>query len=228
MTRSVSWAGALLLAVIAVAVPGESAAQPRPAPRPAPAAPDPLRLRGLAELAGFTFTASESFEAVLGTRSGTLFGGGVEVILPQRIFASLRASRFQKDGQRVFVFEGETFDLGIDTTVRITPVEVTGGYRFAGAASRIAPYVGAGLGWHRYEETSESAEDDENVNETHQGYHLLGGVEARIARWFGLAGEIQWTTVPDALAQEPNAVSTAFGETNLGGVGFRVKFVVGR
>jgi hypothetical protein len=39
---------------------------------------------------------------------------------------------------------------------------------------------------------------------------------------------VQWSTVPDALGQDPNGVSAAFDETNLGGVAFRVKFIVGR
>jgi opacity protein-like surface antigen len=184
--------------------------------------------RGIVDLGATTFSASESFEAILGTATGTVFGGGGEVILPQQVFASVRASRFQKSGERVFVFEGETMGLGIDTTVRVTPIELTGGYRFGNLNRRFVPYAGAGIGWHRYEETSEFAEDSENVKETFRGYHLLGGAEFRIARWFGVGGEFQWTTVPDALGQDGNGVSAAFEENDLGGTAFRVRFVVGR
>lgn len=184
--------------------------------------------RGIIEVGATMFTASNSFEAILGTATGTVFGGGGELILPQQVFASVRVSRFQRSGERAFVFEGETFGLGIDTTVRVTPIEVTGGYRFGDLNRRLVPYVGAGIGWHRYQETSEFADDDENVRETFQGYHLLGGAEFRVTRWFGVGGEFQWTTVPDALGQDPNGVSAAFEETNLGGTAFRVRFVVGR
>jgi opacity protein-like surface antigen len=184
--------------------------------------------RGIIEVGAAMFTASDSFEAIFGTATGTVFGGGGEVILPQQVFASVRASRFQRSGERAFLFEGETFGLGVDTTVRVTPIEVTGGYRFGDLTRRFVPYVGAGMGWHRYQETSEFADDDENVTETFQGYHLLGGAEFRITRWFGVGGEFQWTTVPDALGQDPNGVSAAFEETNLGGTAFRVRFVVGR
>jgi opacity protein-like surface antigen len=177
---------------------------------------------------GLTFSAAESFEAVLGTRSGTLFGGGGEVVLPQRVFARFGVSRFEQTGERVFVSGGETFGLGIDTTIRIIPIELTGGYRFGGGNDRVVPFVGGGIGWHRYQETSEFADDDENVEDTHNGYHLLGGAEVRLLRWFGVGGEVQWSTVPDALGQDQNGVSAAFEETNLGGVGFRVKFVIGR
>jgi opacity protein-like surface antigen len=201
--------------------PSSGLAQP-----PQSTAPPSLAVRGFADLGGFSFAAAESFEAVLGSRSGAIFGGGGEVVLPQGIVAGLRVSRFQKTGERVFVFENETFPLGIPATIRITPIEILGGYRF-GSTSRVVPYVGGGVGWHRYEETSDFATDEENVNETHTGYHLLGGAEFRLLRWFGVGGEVQWTTVPDALGQDPNGVSAAFDETNLGGVAFRVKFVVG-
>jgi opacity protein-like surface antigen len=184
--------------------------------------------RGFFDVGATTFTASQSFEAILGSATGTVFGGGGDVVLPQRIFGRVRASRFGKTGQRVFVFEGETFDLGIETNVRIAPVDVTGGYRFFDADRRVVPYLGAGLGWHRYEETSEFAEDDENVDERHRGYHVLGGAEVRLARWLGVGGELQWTTVPEALGQDPNGVSAAFEETDLGGVSFRVNVIVGR
>ena len=194
---------------------------------PASQAPPTPSVRGFADVGAFSFAAEQSFEAVLGSRTGTLFGGGGEVVLSQRIFAGLRVSRFQNDGERIFVFEDETFGLGIDTTIRVTPIEVTAGYRFP-LAGRVVPYAGGGVGWHRYDETSEFATDEENVSETHRGYHLLGGAEVRLARWFGAGGEIQWTTVPDALGQHPNGASAVFDETNLGGIAFRVKFVVGR
>jgi opacity protein-like surface antigen len=212
---------------VAMAGPTAAAAQVRPAPPPQPAA-QPLALRGFVDIGALAFNAVDSFEAVLGSRSGTLFGGGGELVLPQRIVAGVRISRFKKDGERVFVFNDETFPLGIDTTVQITPVEVTGGYRFGRATRRLVPYFGGGVGWHHYQETSEFAEDDENVDETHVGYHLLGGAEARVARWVAVGGEVQWSTVPDALGQDPNGVSAAFNETNLGGIAFRVKFVIGR
>jgi opacity protein-like surface antigen len=184
--------------------------------------------RGFFDVGAVTFTASQSFETILGTRTGTIFGGGGEVVLPVGIFAGVRASKFQKTGERAFVFEGETFPLGIETTIRIRPFEISGGYRFGSLDRRVVPYAGGGIGWHRYEETSEFAEDDENVDETFRGYHLLGGAELRVARWFAVAGEFQWTTVQDALGQDPNGVSAAFGETDLGGTAFRVRFVIGR
>jgi len=216
----------LVLALLVWLVPVFASAQ-QPAP-PRPVSDEPFSVRGFADIGGVSFSAADSFEAVLGTRSGMVFGGGGEVVLPQRLFVGVRASRFEKTGERVFVFDDEVFGLGIDTTVTVTPIELTGGYRFGGMANRVIPYVGGGVGWHRYEETSEFATDDENVKETHTGYHLLGGAEVRLARWFGVGGEAQWTTVPDALGGDPNSVAAAFDESNLGGFSFRVKFVVGQ
>jgi hypothetical protein len=149
-----------------------------------------------------------------------LNGGGIELQLPHRLFAGLHVSRFRKDGERVFVFEGETFPLGISTTVAVTPIEVTGGYRFVNPRRRWTPYAGGGAGVYRY------AEDD--VGESHRSLHVLGGAELRMARWLHVAGEVQWTTVPDALGQDPNSVSGEFGESDLGGTTVRIKIVVGR
>jgi hypothetical protein len=56
----------------------------------------------------------------------------------------------------------------------------------------------------------------------------MGGAEVRIRRWLGVAGEAQFTTVPDALGTNATGVSSTFGETNLGGATFRAKVVIGR
>lgn len=190
-------------------------------------AQEDVAIRGFADAGARTFTAAQSFAAILGSDRGLVFGGGVEVVTPFRIFASLRASRFSDTGERVFIFNEEQFELGIPATITVVPVEVTGGYRFD-YGQRFVPYAGAGIGWHRYRETSEFAEDSENVEETFRGFQLLGGVEFGFARWIGAAGEVQWATVPDALSGDPNGVATEFGEDDLGGVTVRFKIVVGR
>lgn len=184
--------------------------------------------RGFADVGGVRFTAADSFKAVLGTQSGVVFGGGVEGIFAHNYFVSIHASRFQKDGTRVFVLNDQVFDLGIPTTIRVTPIDVSGGYRFLVGRRNVVPYAGGGVGWYRYSEESDFAASDENVKDTNIGYHVLGGAEVRISRLFGVAGEVQWATVPDALGQDPNSASAAFDETDLGGVTFRIKIVVGR
>ena len=177
-------------------------------------------IRATAAVGATAFAASQSFEAVLGSGTGVVYGGGVEMRLPYRLYAGVQVTRFRAQGERVFVFGGETFPLGIPTTVTIMPVEVTAGYRFVNPRTRFTPYVGGGAGLYRH------AEDD--VSERHRSLHVLGGTEFRIARWLHVAGEAQWTTVPDALGQDPNSVSAEFGESDLGGTTFRIKIVIGR
>ena len=54
------------------------------------------------------FTATESFDAILGTTSGPIFGGGARVGLPWGgLFADVGAWRFHGEGERAFVFDGE-------------------------------------------------------------------------------------------------------------------------
>jgi opacity protein-like surface antigen len=185
------------------------------------------QVRGFADVGATAFSAAESFETILGSRSGLVLGGGVEAMLPMNLFVNVRASRFRKTGERVFMFEGERFGLGIPATITITPVQFTAGYRHD-RGWRVVPYGGGGVGRHQYEETSDFAEGGENVKESSTGYHLLGGAEVRVSRWAAVAGEAEWATVPDALGEDPNGVSSAFDETDLGGATFRLKVVIGR
>ena len=216
-------------ALIVLAIDGGTAlAQTRPAPRPLPPPADPFGFRGFADVGGTRFSASQSFEAVLGTATGMLFGGGAEALFSGRVFVNVRVSRFEHSGERVFVSGGTQFPLGIPSTVTITPIEVSAGYRVVRPRWRVVPYAGGGIGWYGYAETSEFATDEENVSERFTGYHVLGGVEFPLSRWIGIAGEAQWATVPDALGQDPNSVAREFGESNLGGTTFRVKLVIGR
>lgn len=220
---------ALAALITVVCVAGAAEAQTRTAQRPAPPPPQPaVGLRGFADFGATSFTASKSFEAVLGSAGGTVFGGGVEVVLMRNIFVNLRASRFQASGERVFISGGTQFNLGIDTKVTVTPVELSAGYRLIRPRWPVIPYGGGGIGWHGYEETSAFATDAENIKERFTGYQLLGGVEFRIRRWIAAAAETQWATVPDALGQDPNGVSRELGDTNLGGVTLRAKVIIGR
>ena len=187
-----------------------------------------IGFRGFGDVGGTRFAAAKSFDAVLGTHTGLVFGGGVEALLTPGIFVGVLASRFQKDGTRVFVLGDQVFDLGIATRVRVTPIQVTGGYRFRVGRRHVVPYLGGGVGWFRYSETSDFADSSEDVAETFTGYHVLGGAEWRVRRNVGVAGEAEWSMVHDALGQNPTGVSAAFNETDLGGVTFRVKVIVGR
>ena len=210
---------------------------------PARAQSDGVGIRGFALVGNMTFTAKESFDAVLGTNKSVIYGGGAEVLLPfmmeplapnksERVFVghffgSLGAWQFKRDGERVFVDPNdEIFRLGIPVTVTITPLEVTAGYRFSRMTRRVAPYVGVGYSSYRYRETSAFADDDENVDERFGGVHVLGGADVRVVRWLAIAGEVAYASISEALGE--GGVSKHFGEDNLGGLSLRLKISVGR
>jgi len=269
-------------ATVPAASPPATAPQAPPAtgsrtPAPAPAASGPaIGLFGFGHWGYTAFAASESFEAVLGSSSGPVWGGGVMVAFAGgRFFAQVSAERFSADGERVFVSEGEVFPLGIPLTVEVTPLEFTAGYRFvprprqkrplppppppreifkpanpapgSGTAARPAPpppppppparasaapsrswvpYAGGGVGLLSYSESSSFGDASEEVDESFTSYHVLGGVDFRITRWFGAGVEAAYRWVPDALGE--SGVSAEFGEEDLGGATIRVRVIVGR
>ena len=208
-------------------LPAAAAAQARTPARRSP--PEPaVRVRAIVEGGARTFTASQSFDAVLGSHAGIVFGAGAEALFGRNLFVSYDVSRFQQDGERVVVANGEAFPIGIDTTISIVPIEVSAGWRFTKPRRTVIPYLGGGLGWHRYKETSEFATADEDVQFTKMGFQLLGGAEWRASRWLGVAGEAAWMSVPNAFDGGATSAAAAFGEDNLGGAVFRVKAVIGR
>jgi len=185
-----------------------------------------LGLRGYGSVGTTLFTASDSFNAVLGTDRLTTYGGGIEVTEGSALlgFGAWRAS---KDGQRVFVGpDGDVFPLGIPLEATLTGIEVTGAWRFRRVSSRFIPYAGGGYTSLQYKEASSTDDDEEDFDDRFHGFHILGGVDVRLRSWLGVAGEVVWTSVPDAIGE--SGASQAFDETNLGGTSIRVKVVVGR
>jgi hypothetical protein len=187
-----------------------------------------LETRGFGDLGVTFFTARDSFKAILGSSNGIVFGGGGGVVLPQQFFVDVRASRFKKDGKRIVVAGGEVFDLGIPTTVTITPIEITAGYRFGRQRDLTRPYAGGGISVYRYSEGDQFATSSEAASETFTGFHLLAGIERRVQKYVGLAGEAAYAVVPDALGQNAGSAGSAYGETDLGGATIRLKVVIGR
>jgi hypothetical protein len=196
-------------------------------PAAAQAPREPLSLQGYGMAGAMIFTASQSFEAVLDTDRGGIFGGGLRLVIPGGPYLDVGAWRFSKDGERAFISDaGAVFPLGIPLTVTMTPLEITGGWRFPGLLGRVTPYAGGGFTSLRYEETSEFAGDGENVSERFNGYHFTGGADVRLARWVAIGGDVTWTSVGDAIGE--GGVSQAFEEDDLGGTSFRVRFILGR
>lgn len=186
-----------------------------------------IDIKGYGMVGSVNFAAADSFEAVLGSSSGTLFGGGAEVGLPfGGLYVGVGGWRYEQDGERVFVSGGQVFPLGIPVTVQVTPIEITGGWRFRNLSRRFVPYAGAGWSSYGYKETSEFAEASEDVDERYSGFHILAGAEFRLTTWLGVGGEVAWARIPDALGE--SGVSEVFGETDLGGTSLRLKISLGR
>jgi hypothetical protein len=214
-------------------------AKPAPTQKPATApARDAIGIRGFFTVGQFAASARDTFEAVLETNTGMTFGGGGHVLLPRGFYAEVAAWRFREEGERVFVGPNqEVFPLGIPLEITLTPLEVTGGWRYRHCPRRpkapvvacrpsVVPYLGGGWSSYRYQETSEFANDEENVDARFNGFHVLGGAEFRVLQWLAVGGEVAWSSVPDALGA--GGVSEAFDETNLGGTSLRLKVSIGR
>ncbi len=201
--------------VLGLALAAPAAAQ-RPAPRPvAPPAP-------AVSIRGFVVATEQSVAAI-----GPFFGGGVQVVIHDSFFVEVSVSRYRQTGERAYLSGGKAFQLGIPLTATITPLEVTGGYRFRlRRYPKLRPYLAVGVGSYSYQETSQFAEAGEDVDARHAGVVANGGAEFRLQRWVGLAVDVQYTHVPGILGT--GGVSQQAGESDLGGVAARVKLVVGR
>jgi len=206
-------------------------AQAKPQPKPAPAAqprPGGIQIGGYAMFGRINFTASESFDAIVGDPSGSIFGGGARIGLPLGgLFVDVGAWRYHAEGERVFVANDQVVELGIPVEITVTPLELSAGWRFRiRQAPKFTPYAGGGFTILKYQETSDFATGNEDTDDSFNGYHLFGGAEYKILRWLGVAGEASWSTVPDAIGE--SGVSEAFDETDLGGTTIRVKITIGR
>lgn len=194
----------------------------------AQAARTPASIEGYAMFGRINFTATESFDAIVGEPSGPILGGGVRIGLGlSGVFFDVGAWRFHAEGERAFIFDDEVIGLGIPVDLSVTPIEISGGWRFRfRRLPKLIPYVAGGITSMYYRETSEFSTSLENTDAFFNGYHLMGGAEFKVWRWLGLAGEASWTTVPDAIGEA--GVSKVFNETDLGGTTFRVKITIGQ
>jgi opacity protein-like surface antigen len=201
------------------AAPRQAGARRQPVRQPARLAP----LQGFVDFSYGWFAADQSFSAVLGEAHGPWFGGGARYDLGPFLFVEGSVEHFQSTGQRVFVLDDTVYPLGITDKVSITPVIGTGGVRFR--TGRYTAYVGGGIGRYFYRETSDFAEDGDNVKQSNTAYRAVGGVQWPLAKGIGLGLEAQYTTVPDALG---GGTAAAFDESNLGGFQVKVKLLFSR
>jgi opacity protein-like surface antigen len=172
-----------------------------------------------------SFAAADTFDAVFGRSFDPFWGGGVQVVVHDKFVVELSASRFKQTGERAFIENGQSFQLGIPLTATITPFEITGGYRFT-LSPRVRPYIAAGFGTYAYTETSAFNTPDENVDVRHAGFVLNGGADFRVQTWISIGADVQYSHVPGIIGSA--GVSQQAGESDLGGVAGRLKLIVGR
>jgi opacity protein-like surface antigen len=185
-----------------------------------------IGIRGYATFGVAQLAAKDTFEAVADTSQQPVFGGGVQVTnIWKGIFADVGVAQIRTiDGERVFIDNGEVFELGIPLEIKMRPLDLAGGWRLA--YGRISPYVGAGVTFFTYEETSEFADADENVSESKSGPMFLAGVDISIVSWLHAGGEIRYRQVKGILGE--GGVSAEFGEDNAGGLAAAVRISIGR
>jgi len=196
----------------------------------APAAaqnPPYLAIRAEGFVSEQEFAAVNTFKGVFGQSEQSFWGAGVSVTQEDRFYVDFTASRFKKTGQRAFrASTGEVFQLGIPLRATITPIELTGGYRFHfKGMARLVPYLGGGIGFFKYQETSDFAADGENVDTRHVGGIFEGGLEVRLGRWLGVGADAHFTHVPGILGQ--GGISKDANENDLGGISARLKIIIG-
>lgn len=240
MTRCVFALAIVLWPVLTFAQDPPTLPPKAPARQPATQARprETIGVRGFVTVGNFSARSADTFEAVLGSNAGVIFGGGAHVLLPRGFYVEASASRFRREGERVFVgADQEIFPLGIPLEVTLTPLEITGGWRYRHCprtAKRtttmcrpaVIPYVGGGFSSYRYQETSDFSATEDDVDERFAGFHLLGGVEYRAMPWLAVGGELAWSSIADAIGEA--GVSAAFNETDLGGMTLRLKISIGR
>ena len=142
------WAVAMVAVLLA---PREAAAQDAGAPDAVfpevvqTPPPQGVGIRGVAFFDLQRMTAARTFDSVLGSPQTMAFGGGGELLRVWRnAFARVAVSRSRLEGTRVVVVDDDASPIGVETTIRMMPVELAGGWRFRGRG-RLVPYGGGGL-----------------------------------------------------------------------------------
>jgi opacity protein-like surface antigen len=186
--------------------------------------PPAFSARGYGTVSIDWFQASKSFKAVLDQGHGVFYGGGGQAVF-RHYFVDASFEHFKKTGERAVVVDGKAFRLGIPDTITMDPWRVVGGYRFD-QQNAVTPYVGGGIGSVHFQETSDFADAGETTDERFTSYHVVAGAEYAVRKWLWVAGEVRYTSVPDAIGAP--GIAGEFDESNLGGFGVAFKVLVGR
>jgi opacity protein-like surface antigen len=111
-------------------VPKPAAPSKAAGPAKRPGGPPSFHFAGFAGGGYQGFAATDTFDATIGNSSGPVWGVGGSVTHRSGIFGQVDVTQFRADGERVFVFDGQVFPLGIPLTVEVMPIEISFGYKF--------------------------------------------------------------------------------------------------
>jgi hypothetical protein len=190
----------------------------QPIRRPTPKDPIGERVFGLVDFEHLW--ASQSFNAVLGSANFVGYGGGADILnLGGRgLFVRGAVSTMAKSGTRT----DTSISNGITVDVHMVPVDVGAGWRFKHVTrgDQFVPFIGGGGVFVHYSETTPSGNPSDNTSSWNGGFEAFGGVDIKITHLFTVAPEVLFRSVPNALGQ--GGLSKVFGESDLGGIVFRV------
>ncbi|MBN2371959.1 MAG: SH3 domain-containing protein [Vicinamibacteria bacterium] len=181
-------------------------------------------VRAFGQASYVSFSAKQSFNAIMGSSGGGMLGGGVQARYGP-VFLQLGLGRYSKSGERVFELEGKIYSLGVRDTVTVTPLTIIGGARVL-RRGPIGVHVGVGIGSCSFKEASDFEDKSEGVDESFTSYHLIAGAEYRVHRFVAVGLECHYTSVPNAIGR--GGASAVYEETNLGGVGVQLKLMLGK
>lgn len=165
--------------------------------------------------------AKESFRAVTGSPGGFIYGAGAKVDLPYGLFLTGGVDYFKKSGSRVFVSGSKIFRTDIPLTSSILAVTAGGGYQLY-RKEKFSPYVGGGMGFFRYQETSQAKVSIPKFEMNKVSFFLLFGLEFLKRSRMSFSVEGRWTYLPNMIGE--GGVSHYYGEDNLGGMSLFFSF----
>jgi len=198
----------------------------------APAAPSGGRSAGARAFGAYEYDIarpSVAFQDELGSSKFSTLSGGVDITgLWRQVFLRVDLAHLSGSGSRGFTNgSGQFVSLNIPMTVSMTPIDIGAGWRIEsrGVRERAAtPYVGAGVVFMKYSETSANSISGEDVSATYKGFFVLVGVDVPVTRVLSIGGEGVFRSVP--ITPATNTLLDVLNERNLGGAAIRVTFSV--
>jgi hypothetical protein len=172
-----------------------------------------------------SFAAADTFEAVgAASRQSGLGGGGTVTGLWHGLFADVAVSQQKVNGERAFINNGNVYHLGIPLSIKMRPVDVAAGWRFA--RGRVSPYAGGGMTFISYTEQGAFAEAGDDVSDRASGGLFLGGADVAVIKWITVGGEVRYRAVSGVLGND--GISQVVGDDQLGGLSASLRISVGR